>query len=138
MIENANNWAGNYTYRAARLHRPKTVEQLQELVARGSKLRALGTRHSFNDIADSSEDLISLEHFNQIMELDREHHTVTIEAGVRYGELGRWLHQKGYALHNLASLPHISIAGACATGTHGSGDQNGNLAIVNGNGPSRW
>jgi alditol oxidase len=130
MIENANNWAGNYTYRAARLHRPKTVEQLQELVARGSKLRALGTRHSFNDIADSSEDLISLAHFNQIMELDREHHTVTIEAGVRYGELGRWLHQKGYALHNLASLPHISIAGACATGTHGSGDQNGNLATA--------
>ena len=130
MIENATNWAGNYTYRGARLHRPRTVEQLQELVAHSSKLKALGTRHSFNDIADSLGDLISLEHFNQILELDREHHTVTVEAGVRYGELGRWLHEKGYALHNLASLPHISIAGACATGTHGSGNQNGNLATA--------
>ena len=128
MTENLTNWAGNYTYRAARLHQPKTVEQLQGLVARSSKLKVVGTRHSFNDIADSSGDLISVEHFDQILELDREHHTVTVEAGVRYGELGRWLHEKGYALHNLASLPHISIAGACATGTHGSGDQSGNLA----------
>lgn len=130
MFENATNWAGNYTYRAAHLHRPKTIMQIQELVTRSSKLKALGTRHSFNDIADSSQDLISLEHFNQILELDHEHHTVTIEAGVRYGELGRWLHEKGFALHNLASLPHISVAGACATGTHGSGDRQGNLATA--------
>ena len=130
MTENTTNWAGSYTYRAAHIHRPKTIEQIQELVAQSSKLKALGTRHSFNDIADSSGDLISLEHFNQILELDREHHTVTIEARVRYGELGRWLHERGYALHNLASLPHISVAGACATGTHGSGDKNGNLATA--------
>jgi xylitol oxidase len=130
MIEHSTNWAGNYTYRAARWHRPKTVEQVQELVARSSKLKAVGTRHSFNDIADSSGDLVSLEQFNQILELDPEHRTVTVETGVRYGELGRWLHGEGYALHNLASLPHISIAGACATATHGSGDQHGNLATA--------
>lgn len=130
MTENTTNWAGSYTYRAVHIHRPKAIKQIQTLVARSSKLKALGTRHSFNDIADSSGDLISLEHFNQILELDREHHTVTIEAGVRYGELGHWLHERGYALHNLASLPHISVAGACATGTHGSGDKNGNLATA--------
>ena len=130
MIENATNWAGNYSYGAGRLHQPKTIEQLQELVVSSNKLKALGTRHSFNDIADTSGDLVSLEHFDQILELDREHNTVTIEAGVRYGELGRWLHEKGFALHNLASLPHISVAGACATGTHGSGDKNGNLATA--------
>ena len=130
MIKISTNWAGNYTYRAAQLHQPRTVEQVRDLVARSSKLKAVGTRHSFNDIADSSADLISLEHFDQILELDHAHHTVTVEAGVRYGELGRWLHEKGYALHNLASLPHISIAGACATGTHGSGDQHGNLATA--------
>ncbi|HKY54540.1 MAG TPA: FAD-binding protein [Anaerolineales bacterium] len=130
MSEHSTNWAGNYTYRAAQLHRPKTVEQVQELVAHSSKLKAVGTRHSFNDIADSSGDLVSLEHFNQILELDSDYHTVTVEAGVRYGELGRWLHREGFALHNLASLPHISIAGACATATHGSGDQHGNLATA--------
>ncbi|MGH7497199.1 MAG: FAD-binding protein [bacterium] len=122
------NWARNYTYSAARWHSPKTLEQVQELVVRCRKLKALGTRHSFNEIADTSEDIISLDHFDSVVALDRERPTVTVEAGIRYGRLCRYLHEKGYALHNLASLPHISIAGACATATHGSGDNNGNLA----------
>ncbi len=130
MIENPSNWAGNYTYRATKFHQPETVEQIQELVVRTNKLKALGTRHSFNDIADSPGDLISLEHFNKIVALDRERRTVTVEAGTRYGQLARWLHDEGYALHNLASLPHISVAGACATATHGSGDRQGNLATA--------
>src|SRR5688572_8363351 len=130
MIMNPSNWAGNYIYGAAQYHKPETVEQIQELVARGSKLKALGTRHSFNDIADSPGDLLSLEHFNHIVALDQERHTVTVEAGVRYGQLARWLHEEGFALHNLASLPHISVAGACATATHGSGDRHGNLATA--------
>lgn len=94
------------------------------------QLKALGTRHSFNDIADSPGNLISLERFDKVLDLDSERHTVTVEAGVRYGNLARWLHEQGYALHNLASLPHISVAGACATATHGSGDRNGNLATA--------
>ena len=123
MIENSSNWAGNYIYRAAQIYQPETVGQIQELVTHSDKVKALGTRHSFNDIADSPGDIISLEHFDQIIALDSEHHTVTVEAGVRYGRLARWLHSQGYALHNLASLPHISVAGACATATHGSGAQ---------------
>lgn len=130
MIENRSNWAGNYTYRAARLHYPETIEQLQGLIARSTKLKILGTRHSFNDIADTAEDLISLEHFNPVMTLDPASRTVTVGASVRYGELCRYLSREGYALHNLASLPHISVAGACATATHGSGDNNGNLATA--------
>jgi xylitol oxidase len=124
------NWAGNYFYRAAQIHQPERVEQVQELVARSLRIRALGTRHSFNDIADSPGDLISLERFDKVVELDRERLTVTVEAGIRYGQLARWLHGEGYALHNLASLPHISVAGACATATHGSGDRHGNLATA--------
>src|SRR6266542_1664206 len=130
MIENSGNWAGNYFYRAARIHQPETVEQIQGLVRRSDKLKALGTRHSFNDIADSPGNLISLKHFNKIISLDRGHQRVTVEAGIRYGELCQWLDGEGFALHNLASLPHISVAGACATGTHGSGDRNGNLATA--------
>ena len=129
-MHNTSNWAGNYVYRAARIQRPKTVEQIQELVSQSDKLKALGTRHSFNDIADSPGELISLEHFDRIVSLDPERYTVTVEAGVRYGQLARWLHGEGYALHNLASLPHISVAGACATATHGSGDRHGNLATA--------
>ena len=123
------NWAGNYAYSAKQLHHPSSVEQVQELVKTHSKLRVLGTRHSFNSIADSTENLVSLQHLNQ-MTLNPEARTVTVDAGVRYGELCRYLDTQGYALHNLASLPHISVAGACATATHGSGDQNGNLATA--------
>ncbi len=130
MIAHEQNWATNYTYRAARLHRPATVEQLQELVASSHKLRALGTRHSFNEIADSPGDLVSTEHLNRVIALDREQGTVTVEAGIRYGHLAEYLQQQGYALPNLASLPHISVAGAIATATHGSGDGNGNLATA--------
>jgi len=130
MLNNPSNWAGNYTYRAAQIHQPETVEQIQELVKHSPRIKALGTRHSFNDIADSPGDLISLQRFDKIVALDRERRTVTVEAGVRYGQLARWLHEEGYALHNLASLPHISVAGACATATHGSGDRNGNLATA--------
>ncbi|MEO7913125.1 MAG: D-arabinono-1,4-lactone oxidase [Roseiflexaceae bacterium] len=130
MLENRRNWAGNYTYSAARLHAPETIEQLQELVSRSSKLRALGSRHSFNGIADTTADQVSLEHFDQVLALDREHNTVTVAAGIKYGQLGQYLHGQGYALHNMASLPHISVAGACATATHGSGNGNGNLATA--------
>ncbi len=94
-----------------------------------SHLRALGSRHSFNGIADSREDQISLEHLNDIV-LDRTAHTVTVGAGVTYSQLGPHLDAQGYALHNLASLPGITIAGAIATATHGSGNQNGNLATA--------
>jgi xylitol oxidase len=99
---------------------------------RSQRVKVLGTRHSFNGVADTAGDLVSLRRFDRILALDRDprHPTVTIEAGVRYGELCRYLNSAGYALHNLASLPHISVAGACATATHGSGDRNGNLATA--------
>jgi xylitol oxidase len=130
MIKNRTNWAGNYTYRAANLHYPETVEQLQQLVSRADKLKALGSRHSFNPIADSPGDLVSLEHLKRVFVIDPESRTLTVDAGARYGQICKQLYQEGYALHNLASLPHISIAGACATATHGSGDNNGNLATA--------
>jgi alditol oxidase len=130
VSENRRNWAGNYLYGAARLHRPQTVEQVQELVRRGSRVKALGSRHSFNGIADTAEDIVSLEHLDRVLELDPERRTAAIEGGVRYGQLCHRLHELGFALHNLASLPHISVAGACATATHGSGDRNGNLATA--------
>lgn len=124
------NWAGNLTYSTDQLHRPKTVEALQEVVRKCDKLRALGTRHSFNRIADSTANQLSLQQIKQDVSLDREANTVTCSGGMRYGELCLYLHDNGYALHNLASLPHISVAGACATATHGSGDRNGNLATA--------
>jgi alditol oxidase len=123
------NWSGNYTYSTDRLHQPQTVEEVQQVVKGCSKLRALGARHSFNGIADSTENQISLAHLNQIA-LNRGSRTVTVGGGVTYSQLAPYLESQGYALHNLASLPQISVAGAIATATHGSGNKNGNLATA--------
>lgn len=123
------NWAGNYTYRARKLHRPSTVEQVQEIVASAPHVHVLGSRHSFNDIADSSE-LITLDALPTNVVFDHDASTVSFSAGLRYGELADALDAEGLALHNLASLPHISVAGAVATATHGSGDRNGNLGTA--------
>jgi alditol oxidase len=121
------NWAGNYRYRAGTLHRPSTLEQVQEVVAAAPRVRVLGSRHSFTDLADSDE-LVSLESLPADVAVDRDAGTVSFSAGLRYGELAETLEREGLALANLASLPHISVAGAVATATHGSGDAKGNLA----------
>ena len=122
------NWAGNYQYSSDQVHYPDTVEDVRKIVTRFSSLRALGSRHSFNAIADSKENLVSSRNLNKILSLDKTKRTVTIEAGIKYGELVQYLQENGFALHNLASLPHISVAGSAATATHGSGVKNGNLA----------
>jgi len=123
------NWAGTHAYRATRIHRPSTVEEVREIVARAPRIRVLGSRHSFSDVADSAE-LVTLEGLPADVVVDRGRMTVSVGAGVKYGELAEALNGEGLALHNLASLPHISVAGAIATATHGSGDANGNLATA--------
>jgi alditol oxidase len=124
------NWAGNVVYRADRVYRPRTLDELQDLLSRSSQVRALGTGHSFNRIADTTGVLVSVADLPPVMDIDSAQATVTVGAGIRYGELAQHLHAAGWALHALASLPHISVAGACATGTHGSGNANGNLATA--------
>ena len=123
------NWAGNYAYRASTVHRPETLERLCEIVARAPRVHVLGSRHSFTDVGDSDE-LLALDGLPADVEIDREAGTVSVGGGVKYGELAEALRPAGLALHNLASLPHISVVGAIATATHGSGDRNGNLATA--------
>lgn len=130
MTANQQNWAGNITYSATKVHRPTTIEQLQAIVRDSQKLKVLGSRHSFNEIADTPSDHVVLDQMDQQVVFDAERRTVTVNAGITYGQLGLQLHPAGYALHNMASLPHVSVAGACATATHGSGDGNGNLATA--------
>lgn len=122
------NWAGNLTYSTEKVHYPIQVGEVQELVQNYDKIKALGSRHSFNRIADSKHCLVSLEKMNKVVALDKTAHTITVEAGAKYGEFVPYLHENGYALPNLASLPHITVVGACATATHGSGIKNNNLS----------
>ncbi len=126
--ERLKNWAGNLTYSTGNVFYPKTVEEAQQLVKTHPKLKTLGTRHCFNNIADSKDNLLSTRDMNKVVSLDTKAHTVTVEAGIKYGELAPYLDKKGFALHNLASLPHISVGGSITTATHGSGIKNGNLS----------
>ncbi len=123
------NWAGNYTFKAPHIDQPTSPAEVADLLHTRPNLKALGSKHSFNDLADSASDQVSLIHLDQ-MTLNREQRTVTVGAGVRYGTLAPWLDAQGFAVHNLASLPHITVVGATATGTHGSGMQNGSLSTT--------
>lgn len=122
------NWAENLTYSTNKLFSAETSEDVVQFVQSNNKFKVLGSRHCFNNIADSKDHFLSLLKLNKIYALDDQKRTVTVGSGIKYGELAPYLHTNGFALHNLASLPHISVAGACATATHGSGIGNGNLA----------
>ena len=121
------NWAGNIRFSTDRVHHPETVGHVQEIVCHSRQVRVLGSRHSFNAIADSTGDLISLDRLQPVLEVDAQRRQITIDGGVTYGRLAPRVHAAGFALHNTASLPHITVAGACATATHGSGSRNGIL-----------
>ena len=121
------NWAGNLTFTASALLRPRSVDEIRAMVARTPRLHALGAGHSFSPVADSPGALITLDSLSHEIEIDSQRATVRVGAGVRYAELAESLNAHGFALANLASLPRITVAGAVATGTHGSGDRNGSL-----------
>ena len=126
--ESAENWARSYTYAAADIAHPGSVDEVRELVASSRRIRALGTRHSFTALPDTPGTLVALDGLPARIDLDEAARTVTVAGGLRYGDVATALQEQGWALHNLASLPHISVAGAIATGTHGSGDRNGTLS----------
>jgi alditol oxidase len=123
------NWAGTHVYAARALHRPSSRDELRAVIARAPQIRVLGSRHSFADQPDAAE-LVSLEGLPADIELDRAARTVTVGGAVRYGDLAEVLDREGLAVHNLPSLPHVCVAGAVATATHGSGDAAGNLATA--------
>lgn len=123
------NWAGNQQFNPTKLHRPKTMDELRAAVVNARKIKAVGSRHAFNDMA-AAEEMISLDAFAPDIAIDPVGRTVACSAGIRYVELARALDEAGWALHNLASLPHITVAGAIATSTHGSGDRFGTLSTA--------
>src|SRR5690349_124810 len=128
MVTNLRTWAGNLTYAARELLEPQSLDDLRDAVARSTRLRALGTRHSFSAVADTTGDLVSVARLPRRLEIDAAARTATVSAGLRYGEVVPELDGAGLALANLGSLPHISVGGATATGTHGSGETNQVLA----------
>src|SRR5215831_12174708 len=124
------NWAGNVEFAARACLRPTSIDSLRQIVRTAQRIRPLGTAHSFSPIADTTGDLVTVAGLPPDLDIDSSQGTARVAAGLRYGDIVARLHADGWALANLASLPHISIAGACATGTHGSGDANGCLATA--------
>jgi alditol oxidase len=122
------NWSGTYRFAARRVVDARTVDDVRHAVtAAGSgphRVRALGTRHSFNGLADNGATLVTVTGIPPDPVIDQDARTVTVGAGITYGALAAWLQERGWALHNMGSLPHISVGGATATGTHGSGTGN--------------
>jgi alditol oxidase len=117
-------WSGTHRFTARTVIAARTIDDVRRAVTAGGRVRALGTRHSFNDLADNGETLVTVIGIAPEPVLDETARTVTVGAGITYGALAAWLQERGWALPNLGSLPHISVAGATATGTHGSGTRN--------------
>ncbi|MEU1811253.1 FAD-binding protein [Micromonospora aurantiaca (nom. illeg.)] len=124
------NWAGNVGWSARTRSRPTSTDELRRLVAEADLVRAVGTGHSFNRLGDTTGTQVALDGLPPAIALDPDRGAVTVAAGLRYGDLATALQAQGYALANLASLPHISVAGSVATATHGSGARNRNLAAA--------
>ncbi|WIB31980.1 D-arabinono-1,4-lactone oxidase [Curtobacterium sp. MCSS17_005] len=124
------NWSGTVTYTAERVVRPSSIDEAAQVVADADRVHGLGTRHSFNDVADTAGTLLDLTGIPTDLVVDAEHRTVTLGAGTRYGDVAADIDRAGFALHNTGSLPHISVGGAVATGTHGSGTALGSLATA--------
>ncbi|MDM7890873.1 D-arabinono-1,4-lactone oxidase [Curtobacterium caseinilyticum] len=124
------NWSGTVTYSAERVERPRTIDEAAELVARSPRVHGLGTRHSFNDVADGPGVLLDLTGIPTDLVVDTAADSATMGAGTRYGVVAPDLEAAGVALHNTGSLPHISLGGAIATGTHGSGTALGSLSTA--------
>ncbi len=134
------NWSSNISYNACGFHLPANTDEVCKIVRQSKSVKAIGSRHSFSQIADTEGQHICLLRLNDIS-IDCDHKSVRVGAGVTYVDLCRILHDKDFALKNLASLPHLSVVGACSTATHGSGEKNANLSqavnkieIVNANG----
>ncbi|MFD3521029.1 D-arabinono-1,4-lactone oxidase [Streptomyces sp. NPDC058653] len=117
-------------FSAGRVHRPATLDALRAIIAGSPRVRVLGSGHSFNRVADTDGALVSIAGLDRGVDVDPVARTVRVAGGVRYAELARAVHGHGLALHTMASLPHISVAGSVATGTHGSGDTSGSLATA--------
>ncbi|SDD31959.1 D-arabinono-1,4-lactone oxidase [Glycomyces harbinensis] len=129
-LTDLHNWAGNIRFSPSRFERPSTLEEARAVVAAAPRLRVLGSGHSFNAIADTDAVMLSLEGIEPEANINALTGTVRVSGWITYAALSSAVHRAGFALHNMASLPHISVAGSIATGTHGSGNRSGNLATA--------
>jgi L-gulonolactone oxidase len=116
------NWSGSQRCTPARTVTPRTREELARAIVDGpGPVRVRGAGHSFNGGAMTDGTLISLDAMNRVLDTDPATGRVRVEGGIRLRALSRELHARGLAMENLGDIDAQSIAGAIATGTHGTG-----------------
>lgn len=117
------NWAGNQQCAPAHFYQPETEAELIEVIQTHSRVRMVGTGHSWSALCHTDEALVNLDKYNRILSLDRDHMLLTVQAGIKLWQLNDYLDTQSLALINLGSIAQQSIAGAISTATHGSGIQ---------------
>lgn len=120
------NWSGTVRARPAATFLPEGEEDLVTVVRRaaaeGMPVRAAGAGHSVSEVAVSDGGcLVRFDRYDRVLSLDASAMRVTVQAGVRLGALNEHLAGHGLALTNLGSIADQTLAGAIATGTHGTG-----------------
>lgn len=124
----AANWCENVAFRHRRFASPESLPELQDLVAEAAHVRVLGSGHSFSSLCRSEDTLVSLAFMRNILDVEATGEAemrVRVEGGATIGDVVKHLAPRGFALRNVPSLPHVTVAGALATSTHGSGLQPG-------------
>lgn len=121
------NWSGTVEFEQPLLQ-PSSVGEVQVAVQEHDQVTALGTAHSFSPVALAAGVQVCTTALPMDLVISPDRRSVTIGAGTPYAVLGPALHAEGLALAAMASLPHISVGGAVATCTHGSGDDIGTLS----------
>lgn len=138
------NWSGSVTA-AAEVARPQSIDELAALVRSANRLRVTGAGHSFMPLCESGELIVSLDDMAGTIHIAADRRTARIPAGWSIRRLTAALWEEGLALANQGDVNPQSLAGAMATGTHGTGVDLGSLAtfargfaLVGADGETHW
>jgi L-gulono-1,4-lactone dehydrogenase len=128
------NWAGDQACSPARIEHPRSAREVEEIVGRardaGQVVRAVGAGHSFNDSVLTDGVLVCLDRMRRVVDVDRGSGLARVEGGASLREISEAMYEHGLAFENLGDVDVQTIAGATATGTHGTGEKLANLSAA--------
>ena len=122
------NWSGSVSAQPSERYAPKTEAELATIVARAKKLRVAGAGHSFTPLCETDGVLLQLGELEGKLEIAPDRKTAWVPAGYRLHALTPWLWEQGCSLPNQGDIDRQALAGAIATGTHGTGAELGSLS----------
>lgn len=115
------NWAGNVQFTAQSFIQPENETEIAAALLKSEQLRVVGTGHSWSTICTTNQNLLNLDRYNKVLQVDKEKLQVTVQPGIKLWQLNEYIDKQGLALKNLGSIARQSLAGAISTATHGTG-----------------